>query len=128
MDMDESGPVEFTPPEERAKRGLKMVYANGVVVNHVDWGESNAVQFIGTEGKVEISRSFLRTFPNEGLAKAKLLLILMATGSDLRSVAIILSRLMVFGSFKIRMDNRIDQFFTSQTEGLVRSLVVSFSV
>jgi hypothetical protein len=79
MDMDESGPVEFTPPEERAKRGLKMVYANGVVVNHVDWGESNAVQFIGTEGKVEISRSFLRTFPNEGLAKAELLLILMAT-------------------------------------------------
>lgn len=72
MDMDESGPVEFIPPEQLAKRGLKMVYKNGVVVNHVDWGESNAVQFIGTEGKVEISRSFLRTFPNENLAEAEL--------------------------------------------------------
>ena len=72
MDMDESGPVQFTPPDKKATRGLKMVYANGVIVNHVDWGESNAVQFIGTEGRVEISRSFLRTFPNEGLAKAAL--------------------------------------------------------
>ncbi|WP_430971621.1 Gfo/Idh/MocA family protein [Sunxiuqinia rutila] len=72
MGMDESGPVEFIPPEKPAKRGLKMVYENGVVVNHVDWGDFNAVQFIGTEGKVEISRSFLRTFPNEKLAEQAL--------------------------------------------------------
>jgi predicted dehydrogenase len=72
LDMDESGPVEFTPPDEPAKRGLKMTYANGVVVNHVNWGENNAVQFIGSEGKIEISRGFLRTFPNEKLAKAEL--------------------------------------------------------
>lgn len=72
LDMDESGPVEFTPPDRPAKRGLKMTYANGVVVNHVNWGENNAVQFIGSEGKIEISRGFLRTFPNEKLAKAEL--------------------------------------------------------
>lgn len=72
LNMDESGPVEFTPPDQPAKRGLKMTYANGVVVNHVNWGESNAVQFIGSEGKIEISRGFLRTFPNEKLAKAEL--------------------------------------------------------
>jgi len=72
LDMDESGPVEFTPPDEPAKRGLKMTYANGVVVNHVNWGENNAVQFIGSEGKIEISRGFLRTFPNEKLAKTEL--------------------------------------------------------
>ncbi len=68
LDMDESGPVTFIPPSFEAKRGLKMVYENGVVVNHVDWGENNAVQFIGTEGKIEVSREFLRTFPKEKLA------------------------------------------------------------
>lgn len=72
MDMDESGPVEFNPPAERATHGLKMKYANGVVVTHKDWGERNALQFIGTEGKIEVSRSFLRTFPDKSLAKADL--------------------------------------------------------
>jgi predicted dehydrogenase len=72
MDMDESGPVQYNPPTERATHGLKMRYANGVVVTHKDWGEGNAVQFIGTEGKIEVSRSFLRTFPNASLAKAEL--------------------------------------------------------
>ncbi len=63
LGMDESGPVEFIPPDVPAKKGLSMKYANGVVVNHKAWGENNAVQFIGTEGKVEVSRSFLRTTP-----------------------------------------------------------------
>ena len=49
-----------------------MKYENGVVVNHKDWGEENAVQFIGTEGKIEVSREFLRTFPNKALAKGEL--------------------------------------------------------
>jgi len=72
MDMDESGPVEYNPPAERAIEGLKMKYANGVVVTHKDWGEHNAVQFIGTDGRIEVSRSFLRTFPEKSLAKADL--------------------------------------------------------
>jgi len=63
LGMDESGPVEFNPPDVPAKTGLSMKYANGVIVNHKQWGESNAVQFIGTEGKVEVSRDFLRTTP-----------------------------------------------------------------
>lgn len=63
LGMDESGPVEFNPPAVPAKTGLSMKYANGVVVNHKQWGESNAVQFIGSEGKVEVSREFLRTTP-----------------------------------------------------------------
>jgi hypothetical protein len=52
-----------------------MVYENGVRMNHKQWGSEgdfNAVQFIGTEGRIEVSRSFLRTFPNENLAKAEL--------------------------------------------------------
>jgi predicted dehydrogenase len=71
LGMDKSGPVEFIPPEERATRGLKMVYASGVVMNHVDWGEFNAVQFIGSEGKIEVSRSFYRS-DIEGLTDLEL--------------------------------------------------------
>ncbi len=47
LDMDLSGPVEFIPPTKRAEQGMKMIYDNGVVLNHVDWGENNATQFIG---------------------------------------------------------------------------------
>ena len=61
LGMDKSGPVEFIPPENRAKRGMQMKYANGTVMNHVNWGEGNAVQFLGSEGKIEVSRSFYRS-------------------------------------------------------------------
>jgi predicted dehydrogenase len=72
LDMDTSGPVQFLPPPVPADFGLSMKYANGIVVNHKDWGEHNAVQFIGTEGRVEVSREFLRTFPDKELAQAEL--------------------------------------------------------
>ncbi len=71
LGMDRSGPVEFIPPEKRAKRGLQMKYASGVVMNHVDWGEDNAVQFIGSEGKIEVSRGFYRSDVT-GLTEMKL--------------------------------------------------------
>jgi predicted dehydrogenase len=61
LGMDKSGPVEFIPPKKRGKRGMKMVYENGVVMNHVDWGDFNAVQFLGSEGKIEVSRGFYRS-------------------------------------------------------------------
>src|SRR5690554_4710578 len=76
LKMDHSGPVNFIPPkEENSQTGLTMIYDNGVRLNHKQWGtskDSNAVQFIGTEGRVEVSRSFLRTYPNEKLAKNEL--------------------------------------------------------
>jgi predicted dehydrogenase len=75
LDMDKSGPVQFLPPSEPADSGLTMIYSNGIRVNHKQWGtknDFNAVQFIGTEGRIEVSRSFLRTFPNEKLAKDNL--------------------------------------------------------
>jgi len=76
LDMDESGPRQILPPEKPAQtHGLTMIYENGVRVNHKLWGgkdDGNAVQIIGTEGRIEVSRSFLRTFPNEKLAKADL--------------------------------------------------------
>jgi hypothetical protein len=71
MGMDTSGPVEFNPPEKGAKRGMQMVYENGVVMNHVDWGSFNAVQFLGSEGKIEVSRSFYRS-DIEGLTELEL--------------------------------------------------------
>jgi predicted dehydrogenase len=71
MGMDKSGPVEFIPPEKRSNRGMQMRYASGVVMNHVDWGENNAVQFIGSEGKIEISRGFYRS-DIEGLTEMEL--------------------------------------------------------
>jgi len=52
LDMDQSGPVQFLPPSVPAKTGLSMKYENGVVVTHKKWGEGNAVQFIGTEGRI----------------------------------------------------------------------------
>jgi predicted dehydrogenase len=72
MDMDNSGPIQFVPPSVPASVGLSMKYENGVVVNHKDWGEQNAVQFIGTNGRIEVSREFIRTFPDKGQAKAEL--------------------------------------------------------
>jgi predicted dehydrogenase len=71
LGMDKSGPVEFIAPEHGAKRGMKMVYENGVVMNHVDWGSFNAVQFLGSEGKIEVSRGFYKS-DIEGLTEIEL--------------------------------------------------------
>jgi predicted dehydrogenase len=72
LDMDKSGPVQFLPPGLPSVYGLSMRYDNGIIVHHKEWGETNAVQFIGTKGKIEVSREFLRTFPDENLAKTEL--------------------------------------------------------
>jgi predicted dehydrogenase len=54
LGMDASGPVEVLPPEKPgAKRGVKLVYANGVVVEHKD---GFGVHFYGTEGEVQVNR------------------------------------------------------------------------
>ena len=65
LGMDESGPVEFIPPSKHAVIGLQMKYKNGVILNHVHWFEGAGVQFIGTKGKIEVSRDFLRADPPE---------------------------------------------------------------
>lgn len=72
LGMDNGGPVEFIPPQvPQAETGLTYVYGQGTRVNHFNWGEPNAIQFLGTEGSIEVSRSFLRTNP-EMLAKRDL--------------------------------------------------------
>jgi predicted dehydrogenase len=64
LGMDESGPVELNPPGEHAVIGLQMKYKNGILLNHANWsGVGSGVQFIGTKGKIEVSRDFLRSDP-----------------------------------------------------------------
>jgi hypothetical protein len=62
LDMDESGPVEIHPPEDRSRRerGARFIYPNGVEVVHDDPG---GVTFIGTEGEVFVNRGKLETKP-----------------------------------------------------------------
>ncbi len=63
LGMDAGGPVEILPPEKPgAKRGARLVYANGVVVEHKD---GFGVHFFGTEGEIQVNRGRF-TFQREG--------------------------------------------------------------
>ena len=54
LGMDASGPVEALPPEKAgAKRGARLVYASGAIVEHKD---GFGVHFFGTEGEVQVNR------------------------------------------------------------------------
>ena len=72
LQMDKSGPSVYIPPKPGETHGLKMIYENGIVMNHVNLPEGPGVEFIGTEGKIEVSRGFLRTYPDENLAKIEI--------------------------------------------------------
>ena len=64
LDMDDSGPVRFIPPTDSTSvRGLRMFYANGIEMVHEDFGRGWGVRFIGTEGTMDISRSYFETNP-----------------------------------------------------------------
>lgn len=64
LGMDRSGPIHFIPPENKgAKRGLKMIYDNGIEMVHEDFNRGFAVRFIGTEGVLDVSRGFLESLP-----------------------------------------------------------------
>jgi predicted dehydrogenase len=70
LDMDSSGPVEITPPEDpKAERGLRYRYANGIEVIHAEEYEPgkkvNGVAFIGSEGKIFVNRGFLASDPGD---------------------------------------------------------------
>jgi len=63
LGMDQSGPVEILPPADRnSKRGAKLIYANGVTVEHAN---GSGVEFYGTEGQVNVNRGQF-TFIREG--------------------------------------------------------------
>ncbi|MDH6306536.1 putative dehydrogenase [Parabacteroides sp. PF5-5] len=65
MGMDDSGPVEFIPADGKDYKALTMYYADGTVMTHEQFrkDEGNGVRFIGDNGVIDISRSFLDTIP-----------------------------------------------------------------
>lgn len=72
MGMDGKGPVEIIPPAkppavretpDPAKgQTLTFKYANGVTMIH---GGANGVLFTGTDGKVEVNRGYIKTWPDK---------------------------------------------------------------
>ncbi len=64
LGMDLNGPVSFIPPKDpNAKRGLKMIYDNGVEMIHEDFERGWGVRFMGSEGSLDISRQYLDSTP-----------------------------------------------------------------
>ena len=73
LDQDHSGPIHFNPPSYPAEQGLSFTYENGIKVIHTKWGKGgNEIQFKGTKGSLEISRGYLRTYPDAKLAETPL--------------------------------------------------------
>jgi predicted dehydrogenase len=64
MGMDESGPVEIIPPDGKDYPVLTYKYANGTIMMRDKISkEVPGVLFTGTEGKIEVSRDHLATWP-----------------------------------------------------------------
>jgi predicted dehydrogenase len=63
LGMDQSGPISFNPPKGNELKGLEMMYANGIVMKHVDFGRGLGVRFIGEKGTIDISREYLDSNP-----------------------------------------------------------------
>ncbi|RFM27354.1 Gfo/Idh/MocA family protein [Deminuibacter soli] len=63
LGMDRSAPVQFYPPDGKEHQYLTMVYANGVVMKHQDFGRNFGVRFIGSKGTLDISRDYLDSNP-----------------------------------------------------------------
>lgn len=63
LGMDRSAPVLYFPPDGREYQQLTMLYANHVVMKHLDFGRGFGVRFIGTKGKLDVSRGYLDTDP-----------------------------------------------------------------
>jgi predicted dehydrogenase len=70
LDMDKSGPVKIEPPkDEKSKRGLRFVYANGIEMIHTDGGPD--CSFEGADGTINATRGGISCKP-EGILKEPL--------------------------------------------------------
>jgi predicted dehydrogenase len=70
LNMDGSGPVKVEPPkDEKAKRGLRFVYANGIEMIHTDGGPD--CSFEGSDGVINATRGGISCKP-EGILKEPL--------------------------------------------------------
>ncbi|GAB3898080.1 Gfo/Idh/MocA family oxidoreductase [Larkinella knui] len=63
LDMDNSGPVEVIPPDGKEHKFLTYRYENGITMTHQPWEWSNAIQFVGSEGTLNVQRKKLETTP-----------------------------------------------------------------
>jgi predicted dehydrogenase len=63
MGMDHSGPIEIIPPDGKQVKWLTYRYASGVMVTHGGPGGYGVI-FNGTEGKIEVNRVYIRTWPD----------------------------------------------------------------
>lgn len=57
---DDTTPTEFTPPAE-GEYGLTCTYDNDFRVVHQRFDRGNAIRFVGSEGNIEVGRSFLNS-------------------------------------------------------------------
>ena len=67
LGMDDTGPVEYLPPDVSKRVPLTMRYASGIIMTHeynIRKKDGNSVRFIGSDGVIDISRSFLDTIPS----------------------------------------------------------------
>ena len=62
LGMDGDGPVEIIPPGCDGCDTLTFKYANGVVMSR---GGANGILFTGTDGKIEVNRGHLKSWPEE---------------------------------------------------------------
>ncbi|MBS1669535.1 MAG: Gfo/Idh/MocA family oxidoreductase [Bacteroidetes bacterium] len=63
LGMDHTGPVKLFPPDGKEYKSLTMVYENGILLKHEDFGRGFGVRFIGTKGVLNISRDYIDTDP-----------------------------------------------------------------
>lgn len=64
LGMDHTGPVQLIPPTtNNSVFGLQMIYENGIVMKHEDFGRGSGVRFIGEKGTLDVSRGFLDSNP-----------------------------------------------------------------
>jgi predicted dehydrogenase len=68
MDTECTGPVEIIPPDGKNYKVLTYKYTNGVTMTR---DKANGILFSGTEGKVEVNRGYLRTWP-ESLSRQQI--------------------------------------------------------
>ncbi len=67
LGTDHTGPVKIIPPfDNKAKRGLKMYYENGIEMVHDNqkiFDDQHGIEFFGKEGKMKVARGLIETEP-----------------------------------------------------------------
>jgi predicted dehydrogenase len=75
LGMDGDGPVEIIPPDGKDYNALTYKYTDGTIMvrsgSEEGHGKVNGILFIGTEGRVEVNRGYLKTWP-ENIAAQKI--------------------------------------------------------